>query len=81
MSFGIPVMGTKVSDIPYMVEGNGILLPENPAPREVAEAIEKMCRMDESAYLALREKAYEKFQTAYDADKLHPEMVEELLNL
>jgi glycosyltransferase involved in cell wall biosynthesis len=81
LSFGIPIIGTKVSDIPYMVEDNGILLSENPAPLEVAEAIETLCRMDESAYLALRKKAYEKFQTAYDADRLHPEMVEDLLNL
>jgi glycosyltransferase involved in cell wall biosynthesis len=81
LSFGIPIIGTKVSEIPYMVEGNGILLSENPDPQEVAAAIETLCRMDESAYLALCENAYEKFQTAYDADKLHPEMVEDLLHL
>jgi glycosyltransferase involved in cell wall biosynthesis len=81
LSYGIPIIGTKVSEIPYMVEGNGILLPENPAPREVAEAIEKMCRMDEDMYRGWREKAYQKYAASYDADKLHPEMVEELLNL
>jgi glycosyltransferase involved in cell wall biosynthesis len=81
LSFGIPVIGTKVSDIPYMVEGNGILLSENPTSREIADAVETMCRMDESAYLAQREQAYQKFLTSYDADKLHPKMVQELLNL
>jgi glycosyltransferase involved in cell wall biosynthesis len=81
LSFGVPVIGTKVSDIPYMVEGNGILLPENPGPQEIADAVETLCRMDERAYLAWRKRAYEKFLTSYDADKLHPKMVEELLNL
>jgi glycosyltransferase involved in cell wall biosynthesis len=81
LSFGVPVIGTKVSDIPYMVEGNGILLSENPTPREIADAVETMCRMDERSYREWREKAYQKFLTSYDADRLHPEMVEELLNL
>lgn len=81
LSYGIPVIGTKVSDIPFMVEGNGILLGENPEPQEIAGAISRMCRMEEDAYDDLREKAYQKFISAYDADKLHPEMMRELLEL
>lgn len=81
LSYGIPVIGTKVSDIPYMVEGNGILLSENPDPREIAEAVSRICRMDEQEYGKWRGRAYQKYLDAYDADRLHPEMAEELSGL
>lgn len=81
LSYGIPIIGTKVSDIPYMVEGNGILLSRNPDPQEVAEAISRMYGMEEKAYVQWRENAYRKYADSYDADKLHPEMVKELLSL
>lgn len=81
LSYGIPVIGTKISDIPYMVEGNGILLCENPTPREIAEAITQMCQMEEKTYYEWRENAYQKYLRFYNADKLHPEMIAELMGL
>lgn len=81
LSYGIPVIGTNVSDISFMVEGNGILLSENPDSQEVAGAISRMCRMEEKAYSEWREKAYQKYLNSYDADKLHPVMMDELLRL
>ncbi|MGN0278019.1 MAG: glycosyltransferase [Lachnospiraceae bacterium] len=81
LSYGIPVIGTRVSDIPYMVEGNGILLSENPKPQEIAEAITQMCQMDEKTYCEWRENASQKYIRSYDADNLHPEMMAELLGL
>lgn len=81
LSYGIPIIATKVSDIPLMVEGNGILLSENPTPQEVAEAVTRMCRIEETTYQEWREHAYQKYLNDYNADKLHPEMVRELLEL
>ena len=42
MSYGIPVIGTDVGEIPYMIEGNGILLDKNPEIVEVTQAIKKL---------------------------------------
>lgn len=40
LCFGIPVIATAVGGIPDLVtSGNGALLPENPTPEEVSEAI------------------------------------------
>ncbi len=81
LSYGVPVIGTRVGDIPYMVDGNGILLSPNPTPGEIAEAVTQMCRLEEEAYGIWRENALHKYFRDYDADKLHPEMAAELLGL
>ena len=42
LASGIPVIGTDVGDISFMIDGNGVLLPCNPGASQVAEAIEQM---------------------------------------
>lgn len=42
LSFGIPIIGTDVSDIPLMIHGNGVLMSSNPKAEEVTEAIKKI---------------------------------------
>lgn len=39
MAYGIPIIGTSVADIPYMISGNGVLLSENPEIKEICDAI------------------------------------------
>lgn len=47
MAYGIPIIGTAVAEIPFMIKGNGILLSENPQIDEVAEAIRKIAFLSE----------------------------------
>lgn len=42
LSFGVPVIATAVGELRQMVDGNGILLSENPSAQETARAIERM---------------------------------------
>ena len=42
LSFGVPVIATAVGELRQMVEGNGILLSENPSAEETARAVERM---------------------------------------
>lgn len=81
LSYGVPIIGTKISDIPFMIEGNGILLSENPDPEEVADAITKMCQADERTYNAWHQNALQKFQSFYNADIVHSEMLQDILSL
>ena len=39
ISAGIPIIGTKTGEIPYMIRDNGVLLDENPTAEDIAAAI------------------------------------------
>lgn len=47
MSASVPVIGTGVGGISEMIDGNGILLSENPTIEEVEEAIRKIYSLDD----------------------------------
>lgn len=81
LSFGIPVIGTTVSDIPLMIEGNGVLLSEDPKPEEVAEAIMKIADASEAERKAMSERAYEIWKNDYDAEKNYNHFIEVLLKV
>ncbi len=67
MSYGIPIIATAVGEIPSMIEGNGILLPENPSPEEVEEAVRCMRDFPREKLLRMRERSREKWETRYNA--------------
>lgn len=67
MSYGIPIIATAVGEIPSMIEGNGILLPENPSPEEVEEAVRSMHDFPREKILRMRERSREKWETRYNA--------------
>lgn len=46
MSASIPVIGTRVGGITEMINGNGVLLPENPTTMEVEKAIREIYSLD-----------------------------------
>lgn len=58
MSYGIPVIGTAVGGIPEMIDGNGVLLPENPAAEEVAEALADVWRSDDERLAQMKERSH-----------------------
>lgn len=78
LSFGIPVIATAVSDIPRMVDNNGVLLSENPTGDEVAQAIRKIAVMNDEDYIELRKSSYRIYCTDYDVEKNHRILVEDL---
>ncbi len=81
LSFGIPIIATSVSDIPRMIDGNGILLDQNPKEDEIAEAIEKIATMGYYEYIEFRKKSYKIYAKDYDCEKNHQCLVEDLMNV
>lgn len=67
MSCGIPIIGTSVAEIPYMIKGNGYLLSENPDGREIAEAIQRMLMLPDEEIIYMRKKSYELWHQEFNA--------------
>lgn len=67
MSYQIPIIATNVGGIPEMVQGNGILLSEDPSAEEVAEAIERLAGLSEDKRQELRRNSYALWKRDYDA--------------
>lgn len=78
LSFGIPIIGTEVSDIPLMISGNGYLLPQNPVPKQVADAIVAMALTMPEERQIMRKKSYNIWRRDYDAEKNYAEFVQKL---
>lgn len=85
MSMGIPIIATAVGDIPNMLNENGILLPENPSAREVAEAIDKVAYLwyidkykNQGEYKEMCAKSRTIWEKEYDADKNALRLLKEL---
>jgi glycosyltransferase involved in cell wall biosynthesis len=66
ISFGIPIIGTNIDGIPEMIDGNGILLPFDMEPMDVAEAIMKIYYMDSDSYISMRKRSFEIWEKDYD---------------
>lgn len=76
LSFGIPVIATAISDIPLMIDGNGVLLSEDPEPREIADAIHTIASVSETERLEMKKKSYEIWSRDYNAEKNYTRFVE-----
>lgn len=81
LSFGIPVIATSVSDIPRMIDNNGVLLPADPTADEVAAAIRKIADMDDSDYIELRKNSYRIYSRDYNVESNHRRLIEDLLRI
>lgn len=68
LAAGIPIIGTAVGDIPLMIDGNGILLHNNPEPEEVSLAIKKIYHMSEASIGEMRKRSYELWKQNYDTE-------------
>ena len=69
MSFGIPIIATAVGEIPNMIDGNGILLPENPQAQDVGAAITRFCQMTDEEMAKMRERSRQMWEQKYNADE------------
>ncbi|MGB3075138.1 MAG: glycosyltransferase [Chitinophagales bacterium] len=81
MSAGIPVVATAVGGVPEIVkhEVNGILLPPNPLPEEVAVALQNFHSKSETEIMEFRRNARKTWEEQYNAGKNYPEFAKELL--
>ena len=80
-SCGIPVIATAVGGNPEIVTPeNGLLLPENPNPREIADGIFGMLT-DPGTALEKRERSYKSWDERYNPEKNFPSFVTDLKNL
>ncbi|MDE6604086.1 MAG: glycosyltransferase [Lachnospiraceae bacterium] len=69
MSFGIPIIATAVGEIPNMIDGNGILLSENPRAEDVSDAINRLYHMsaEKREKMCMRSRAL--WEQKYNAEK------------
>ncbi len=68
MAYAIPIMGTAVAEIPYMIDGNGVLLSETPSVREVANEIRNMYNQKEDIVRMMRERSYQLWREDFNAE-------------
>lgn len=69
MSYGVPVIGTQAGGITEMIDGNGILLPENPTGQDVAEAIGKMYHLEKKVYQEMQRQSLRIWEKEFDIRK------------
>ena len=81
MSYGIPIIGTAVGDIPRMIEGNGILISETPTVEEIESAIKQLIFLDGEAVKIVRGKSREKWKKYFDASNNYSVFVDELMKI
>lgn len=66
MSYGVPVIGTQAGGITEMIDGNGILLPENPTGQDVAEAIGNMYHLEKEVYQEMQRQSLRIWEKEFD---------------
>ena len=67
LSYGTPIIATRVGGIPEQVDGNGCLLSEDPSVEEVALAIRKIYNLTPEETLRYRERSLEIWERKYNA--------------
>lgn len=78
LSFGMPVIGTDVGEIKYMIDGNGVLLSMNPSVEEVAEAIRKVYAEVKENGESMRKRSVEIWNEDYRIEKNTEQFIEVL---
>lgn len=82
LSFGVPVIATAVGELQQMVEGNGILLSENPSAQETAQAIERMVSCyGKDDYFQMCGKSLGIFEEKFNARRNFSALAKELARL
>lgn len=82
LSFGIPVAATNVGGVSEMVNAeNGFLLEKNFAPKNTAKILSDYLQGAESVITLKRSAAYAFWKENFDAEKVYPAFIEEVLTL
>lgn len=78
MSYGIPVIASAVGGITEMLDGNGILLSDDPTAEETAEAILQLIGLPDQTYAEWKERSRKRWKALFCAEK-NTDQVRELL--
>lgn len=78
LACGIPVIGTAVGDIPFMINNNGILLSSNPEIKEIVTAIEKMIDGPLEEREEMRQESIKIWEERYNREKNESDFMNEL---
>lgn len=81
LSYGIPIIATDVADISRTVQGNGILLEENPSVMDVKNAIEAIIEMGEYDKRRMRKISVEIWSRYFNEETLINQFVRDLNDL
>lgn len=78
LSYGIPIIGTKAGGIQECIANNGVLLPTDPSPDEIAFAIRKIYMASSEEADKMRNKSYYLWKERFDSEKNHSLFVQSL---
>lgn len=82
LSFGVPVIATRVGELPFMVQNNGFLVPEDADGGEVGRAIGRMLSLyGTEQYWQMCQNALNIFDSFFDAAHNFAEVVEDISKL
>lgn len=79
MSYGIPIVATKVCNIPKMIDENGIILSENPNGDEIATAIKSVLLATEEENAKMRLRSRKIWEEKYNSDVNSERFIENVL--
>lgn len=69
MLFGIPIIATSVGGVTEMIDGNGVLLENNPTLNEICEAIKKIYFLGDLEQAYMRHKSREIWDRMFDIEQ------------
>lgn len=82
LSFGVPVIATAVGELPFMVEGNGLLCSENADGAEIGDKISQMASLyGTEEYWMMCQNALNKFDQYFNAEHNFSEAVADINKL
>jgi glycosyltransferase involved in cell wall biosynthesis len=83
LSFSIPIIGTNVGGVAEIIddENNGYLLSVDPEPLEIVEKLQKLYRLSEPDYEAMRQHAYQTWETKFNAENNYSELIYNMVQL
>lgn len=81
-SFGVPVVATDVGGVgEIVVDGvNGVLLPSDPEPHAIAEAIHRLAILPDDRWQEMCRQARTQWEKSYSASDNYRSFVAELLS-
>ena len=80
LSFGIPIIGTKIGGVPEAIDGNGILLESDPDIDSVVEAINKIASCTDEEIKGMKNRSLELFNTKFNIESNKKRLIELIKN-
>lgn len=81
LSYGIPIIGTDVGGVSEAIDGNGILLSDNPSVQNVADAIKDIVSLHQEKKVLMRDRSYEIWKDKFNSDENYQAFVKQITEL